>query len=310
MVKKGNNDSIINIAISAAVCGVTVFLFVFTVRMPYGNEIALIVLNGLVLSSGAVVISADRYVAKTLWRCAILTFTLSAAILALYIPFEKYGFFERLKDLGRLKNVILSTGNWGITIFFLITLASVIFLPVPASLIIVAGTLVYGSWISFGVSAVATFVGSVICFFLGRNLGKKLLYWLFERKKVDKYSEILGKKGKMPFITMMILPFFPDDMICISAGMTSMSFRFFAVSVAITRTIYIFVVSFLGSGEILPFRGIGIVVWVAIFAVCAILSWLINKKISDETKDSLSKRKNRTASVGRNNANVPGKGSK
>lgn len=284
MVKKINNASIIDIAIATAVCGITVFLFVLTVKMPYGNEIALIVLNGLTLASGVAVISLDRCEAKTLWRCSILTFALSAAILALYIPFEKYGFFQRLKDLGRLRDVILSTGNWGIAIFFLITLASVIVLPVPASLIIVAGTLVYGSWISFGVSAVATFIGSVICFFLGRNVGKKLLYWLFDRRKVDKYSEILGRKGKVPFIMMMVLPFFPDDMICISAGITSMSFRFFAVSVAITRTIYIFVVSFLGNGEIIPFHGWGIAVWAAIFAVCAILSWLINKKISDGTK--------------------------
>ena len=104
---------------------------------------------------------------------------------------------------------------------------------------------------------------------------------------MDKYAALLGKKGKAPFVMMMFLPFFPDDLICITAGMTDMGFRFFAISVAIARTAYIFIVSFLGSGEIIPFRGWGIAVWIAIFALCVFLSWFINKKISAREKSAV-----------------------
>ena len=69
--------------------------------------------------------------------------------------------------------------------------------------------------------------------------------------------------------------------------MTDMGFRFFAISVAIARTAYIFIVSFLGSGEIIPFRGWGIAVWIAIFALCVFLSWFINKKISAREKSAV-----------------------
>lgn len=282
MSNKDGKNTTKAVLTALAVCAVIVTLFIFTAKMPYGNEAVLIVLNALALISGVLIITLDKDKQRTLRRCCLLAFVLSALCLALYIPFEKYGLMGRLRDLERLRGIILATGNWGVAVFFLITLASVIILPVPASLIIVVGTLVYGSWVSFAVSAAATFIGSLVCFALGRKLGKKLLYWLFDCEKVDKYSEILGRKGRVPFIVMMFLPFFPDDMICISAGMTGMSFRFFAVSVGITRTLYILAVSFLGSGEIIPFHGWGIAVWVVIFALCIFLSWLINKIISEK----------------------------
>lgn len=270
----------------AAVSVVTVLLFVFTALMPYGNEIILILANGLTLSSALVIILyRDRK--KLLWRIFLIVYIVSAVFLAVYIPVEKYGFIEHLKNPDELRRIILSTGNFGIVVFFLINLASVIILPVPASLLVVVGALVYGPWKTFFISASATFAGSLVCFYLGRKLGKKLLYWLFDRKKVDKYAALLGKKGKAPFVMMMFLPFFPDDLICITAGMTDMGFRFFAISVAIARTAYIFIVSFLGSGEIIPFRGWGIAVWIAIFALCVFLSWFINKKISAREKSAV-----------------------
>ena len=55
----------------AAVSVVTVLLFVFTALMPYGNEIILILANGLTLSSALVIILyRDRK--KLLWRIFLI----------------------------------------------------------------------------------------------------------------------------------------------------------------------------------------------------------------------------------------------
>ena len=190
----------------------------------------------------------------------------------------------RKSDGEVIRSVILSSGRWGIACFFALTYLSVVILPVPAAVLIVAGTYVYGPWISFAVSASATFVGSLTCFYLGRKLGKKLLFWLFDREKVEKYAAILGEKGKIPFFATMFLPFFPDDLICISAGVTDMKFGFFAISTLFARSAYVFAVSVLGGGEIIPFRGWGIAVWVGIFAVCVLAFVLISKRISSKKK--------------------------
>ena len=244
--------------------------------MNTGDQLILIVLNAacLLAASGIVVFEPEQ---KTRFRLSLLIYIVAAFLLALYLPAEKYGLLKKMKNLSVVRSIILSSGKLGILCYFALTYLSVVVLPVPAAVLIVAGTYVYGSWISFAVSATATFVGSITCFFLGRKLGKRLLYWLFDREKVDKYAAILGKKGKIPFILMMFLPFFPDDLICMSAGVTDMKFGFFALSTAIARTAYIFTVSFLGNGDIIPFGGWGIAVWAGIFVVCVILSATVGK---------------------------------
>ena len=93
---------------------------------------------------------------------------------------------------------------------------------------------------------------------------------------------------------MMLFPFFPDDALCLIAGMTSMSFRFFIVTILLTRPIGIVLTCYLGSGQIIPYHGWGLVIWgisiaimIALF-VCAykfqpqIEEWLIKiaKKLS------------------------------
>lgn len=225
-------------------------------------------------ASGIAVFEPEQ---KTRFRLSLFVFAATAVLLALYLPAVKCGLLEKMKNLSIIRSIILSSGKLGLLCYFALTYLSVVVLPVPAAVLIVAGTYVYGPWISFAISASATFVGSITCFFLGRKVGKKLLYWLFNREKVDKYAAVLGKKGKIPFVLMMFLPFFPDDLICMSAGVTDMKFGFFAFSTAIARTAYIFTISFLGSGDVIPFQGWGIAVWAGIFALCIILSAMVGK---------------------------------
>jgi uncharacterized membrane protein YdjX (TVP38/TMEM64 family) len=71
---------------------------------------------------------------------------------------------------------------------------------------------------------------------------------------------------------MMILPFFPDDILSLVAGMTDMSWEFFAFCQFVSRPIGIFVTCYLGSGQLIPFHGWGLVAWlVIIFATIFIL---------------------------------------
>lgn len=276
------NEAITSL-LSVAACALAVFLFILTSRQPCENEIVAVSLNAacLLCASGLAAFDPEM---KTRYRMSLVGFLLSAILIALYIIAEKYGLIKKAGDGEVIRSVILSSGRWGIACFFALTYLSVVILPVPAAVLIVAGTYVYGPWISFAVSASATFVGSLTCFYLGRKLGKKLLFWLFDREKVEKYATILGEKGKIPFIATMFLPFFPDDLICISAGVTDMKFGFFAISTLFARSAYVFAVSVLGGGEIIPFRGWGIAAWVGIFAACVLAFVIISKRISSKKK--------------------------
>ena len=87
--------------------------------------------------------------------------------------------------------------------------------------------------------------------------------------------------GDYSFLIMMILPLFPDDVLCMVAGLTDMSWDFFAFCQFVARPITIFMTCYLGSGEIIPYHGWGLVVW-GIIAVVVIVLIVLTTKYKDK----------------------------
>ena len=76
---------------------------------------------------------------------------------------------------------------------------------------------------------------------------------------------------------MQLLPFFPDDVLCILAGVTNMNFWFYLIIMLVIRPIVIAVYCFFGSGTIIPFSGWGIPVWILVFVVFIVIGILTYK---------------------------------
>ena len=138
-------------------------------------------------------------------------------------------------------------------------------------------TAIYGSWIAFVLCFVGTLIGSLIAFSIGKLFGKKAVTWIVGKEQTTKWSTLLAEKGRVPFIVMQILPFFPDDVLCMVAGLSSMSYRFFIITMTLIKPIYIAFVCFLGTGELIPFSGWGIPVWIAIFALFGVMVYFYFK---------------------------------
>ena len=108
---------------------------------------------------------------------------------------------------------------------------------------------------------------------------------------------------------MQILPFFPDDILCLVAGLTKMNFPFFLVTMVLVRPAIVATYCYLGSGELIPFSGWGIPVWIAIAVVCvvlAVLSFKYQDKIEGWLKsktDKLFKRDKKSSESENNEEN-------
>ena len=76
---------------------------------------------------------------------------------------------------------------------------------------------------------------------------------------------------------MMVLPIFPDDVLCLVAGLTNMTWKFFVLTNLIARPIGIFMTCYLGSGELIPYHGWGLVAWAFIIVLVVILLYLTFK---------------------------------
>ena len=93
-----------------------------------------------------------------------------------------------------------------------------------------------------------------------------------------------------------LLPMFPDDILCLIAGITNMKFKTFAIVTAITRPIGVICMSYFGSGYIIPFTGWGIYVWVALLVVVVItvfLTYRYQERMQNFVLNKLFKRRDK-----------------
>lgn len=209
-------------------------------------------------------------------KLTIIIVALILIFLAIYLPLELTGTLEKIDSAEKLKDVILSFGAYSYIIFFIIQFLQTTIIPIPAAVTTVAGTLLFGPWITLGISFLAVFSGSLFAFFLGKKIGRRLVVWVAGEKTTLKWEEKL-RQGKFVYFLMMLLPLFPDDILCIVAGTVNMSYRFFIITNLITRPISIATTCFLGSGQLIPYSGWGIPVWIVLIIICLVLFYVSYK---------------------------------
>ena len=230
---------------------------------------------------------------KKIIRIGIVILSITLFLVLVYFVLVWTGLWEKLNSVEKLKNLILSLGIWGRITFVVLQFLQVTLIPIPSPIIIVAGSLIYGPFQAGLLSLAGILLGSAFAFFLGRTFGKKLVIFMVGKESQEKWTKRLGE-CKYSFVIMMLLPCFPDDILCLVAGLTDMTPTFFMVTQFISRPIGIFSVSYLSSGEIIPYSGWGLIVWGVIIVVSFTLIYLstkYNKQIENFINNMLKKLK-------------------
>ncbi len=145
------------------------------------------------------------------------------------------GFFQVLHSPEGMRDYIDRFAPYSHAVFFLLQLASVIVAPIPSNLTTVAGGLLFGAWPSFLLTTLAVILGSAIVFQLSRSLGQSFAQRFVSGRIWEKYGEIIDKKRDIFLFLAFLFPFFPDDLLCIMAGLTDVSFRRFLILVLLGR---------------------------------------------------------------------------
>ena len=200
---------------------------------------------------------------KASLKKGIISFLILTAIcLAIYLPLYFTGVWSQFDSPQDLKIWINKWGGYSYFAFGLIQFLQVTFIPLPAVLTTTAGVWIFGPWTAMWISYIAVMSGSIAAFYLGRWLGRKLVIWIAgDEKEVNKWEEKI-KKGKYTYFLMMLFPFFPDDVLCYIVGTTKMTFKFFLTTNLIARFFSIGLTCLTVSGEIVPYSGWGIPVWI------------------------------------------------
>ncbi|MBQ7352120.1 MAG: TVP38/TMEM64 family protein [Clostridia bacterium] len=215
------------------------------------------------------------YDKKLLYKLFISVFYLLNIIVIAYLVLLKLNIISMFSSINGLKNYILSTKEKGVFVYILIQLLQVVFLPIPASIICIVGSLIYGPILGSIYCCIGVLGGSYISYFLGKIFGYKLVAWIVGKDNTDKYSEIIQNRGFVFLALAFLLPMFPDDILCFIAGITQMKTSVFFWVTLITRPIGVVFMAIFGGGHIIPFNGWGLYAWGAILLVAVAFVYII-----------------------------------
>lgn len=207
------------------------------------------------------------------YRLLLFFNILLVIILVVYLILYSNNMLEVFSSVASFKDFILSTGKFGMFIYVLIQFLQVIFLPIPSMIITLAGVAIYGPALGALLCSIGVLTASCTSFLIGKVFGFKVVSWLAGEKNATKYAKILNEKGKFFLIVAFLLPLFPDDMLCLIAGITTMKFKTFFIIASITRPIGVIFMSYFGGGYIIPFAGWGLFVWpiILVLAIVAVV---------------------------------------
>ena len=181
---------------------------------------------------------------KVQYISAFFTFLL---LVCSFIFLWKTGFFSALSSNEAMENYIDHFAPYGQVFFFVIQLLSVILAPIPSNITALAGAVLFGMWQSFILTFTAVVFGSLLVFYLARILGRNVVDRLISRKISDKSLDIIRAKQDVVLLLIFLFPFFPDDIICILAGLTTIKPLRFLIIILIARPWGLLVASAIGG---------------------------------------------------------------
>lgn len=158
------------------------------------------------------------------------------------------GIFERINSVEALRAFIGAAGPWAGAVYFLLQMMTVIVAPIPSNVSMMAGALALGFWPAMILGVLAVVAGSAIMFLAARKLGRKAAMRLVDRGVMEKYLPVIEEKQDMFLFLTLLFPFFPDDALCILAGLTSIPFKRFLLIMALARPWGLVFAALLGSG--------------------------------------------------------------
>lgn len=220
-------------------------------------------------------------------KFGLLAIISTALSIGVYFLFKELG----VTDINSLRAIIEKCGVWGWLVFVLIQIVVTTFLcfiPATSATFIAVGVALFGSLKAFLLCGVSVFISSIIMFLMGRFAGKKVAIKLVGEDSLKKAQDLIDVKSKIALPLMFMFPIFPDDALCMVAGMTKMKFSYFSIITLIFRNIGIATICFLGSDFMLQFFSqLKLIEWIllinlVIFDIYAILK--IAKKIENKIK--------------------------
>lgn len=227
-------------------------------------------------------------VKKNIFKIIIVLLIIATISTLLFFVLKHFG----VTDRDSLRKIIEGCGIWGNVVFvllFVMVATFLCFVPATSATFIVVATLIFKPWEAFLLCTISVFISSSLMFLIGDKLGERVVIKLVGKETLEKAQNLIDVKSKLFLPLMFLFPAFPDDALCMVAGMTKMRYWYFASVVATCRTVGVATFVFLGSG-ILPFGELNIIEWFLLINV-VIIDIVFIFKLSNILEKRIAKKK-------------------
>ncbi len=212
---------------------------------------------------------------EKLYKLTIVVLYCALIVVGIMTAIVKSGILEKLDSIeGMVAYIRSMDSQFTVLIYIFIEFIQVTFVPISSSIVTGAGAIIFETRLeAILYSCIGLWIGSIVAFFIGRVFGINTVKWIAGEATLTKYYEMVNGKDKLMLFYMFILPVFPDDLLCMIAGLTSMSFPTFLAMQLISRPLNVAMTVYMVEiFKIIPLSGWGIAVWIAIaLAIVALM---------------------------------------
>ena len=148
-----------------------------------------------------------------------------AALIGSYLAYERWFPWEQAE----IEEWIDGFGVWGPIIYIAVFAISMLFAPVPTAPMPLVAAAVFGPLLGFIYTLGATAIGSTICFWVARRLGRPMLQRLTSPTVLDKIDSLGERLGIRLLIALRLFPVAGMDYVSYAAGLTQMRFATYII---------------------------------------------------------------------------------
>jgi len=233
--RKENNNDAMELILHLIISMLSVYLLfvLLPTVLPLYKWLYLCVVLIVLLMDGYFLITkqrnflkVNRVVISYLGAILLLVFAIFY-ITKIVVLTDAYGFEGLLKDHLKAAKYI----------FFFISFAQSILLPIPEAVTVPGASAVFGPAAAAAIAFVGTLLGIATMFFSARYGGRKFISKLIKEAQLKKYQQYVSKNETMIMFILFIIPILPDEIICVGAGVGQVSPKRFLLIASVSKLI-------------------------------------------------------------------------
>ena len=229
--------------------------------------------------------------AKVRWWVWLIIGAVLIAVIGAVITWWR-PIYDFVSDPEQVRTWIEGLGPWGPIAIIFLEMIQALLAPIPGQAIEAVSGYLYGPWLGTLYPMIGMAIGSFITFSLARRFGRPVVVKLIGQQSMARLDDLVRRGGAPFFFLIWLLPFAPDDLACVAAGLTPMPVGQFMVLMILGRAPGVFVSVWVGANaaQIEPTW------WVVIFgaiAVAALVLWRKGDQIQEAVLGSIEQLSNR-----------------